>query len=69
MSSLWSRARTHVTEIFTAGDGEYVNENGETVYGRLPRAKLENPFKTLCRPSLMSLLPHPDRDWHRPNNW
>lgn len=50
MSMIWRRLK----EIFTTGDGNYVNEHGEQVYGKLPRAKLENPIKTIMRPTAMS---------------
>jgi len=57
------RIATHVKEIFTTSHGYFINEHGETVYGKLPRAKVENPLKTICRPTMMSAfipgLPRP----------
>lgn len=47
----------HVKEIFTTGEGYYINEQGETVHGKLPRVKVENPFRTIMRPSAMSKFP------------
>lgn len=49
-----ARIRKHLKEIFTTGEGQYINEHGETVYGKLPRAKAENPIKTIMRPTFMS---------------
>lgn len=31
-----------------------MNEHGEEVHGKLPRQKLENPFKVIMRPTAMS---------------
>lgn len=56
--SRFQRIVTHVKEIFTTGNGYYVNEQGEQVYGKLPRTKVENPFKTVMRPTAMSALLH-----------
>ncbi|KAI5813219.1 major facilitator superfamily domain-containing protein [Pyronema omphalodes] len=33
-----------------------MNEAGETVYGKLPRTKVENPIKTLMRPTFMNYV-------------
>jgi len=57
MTSRLQRIGTHLKEIFTTGNGYYMNEHGETVYGKLPRTKVENPFKTIMRPSIMSMSP------------
>lgn len=38
----------HFKSIFLTEKGTYVNKNGETVTGRLPREKLPNPI-SLCR--------------------
>lgn len=51
-----SRMWKHFKEIWTTGEGHYINENGEAVYGKLPRAKVENPIKTICRPTFMNYL-------------
>jgi hypothetical protein len=48
------RIRKHLKEIFTTGEGQYINEHGESVYGKLPRSKVENPIRTVMRPTLMS---------------
>jgi len=50
MSVIWRRLK----DIFTSGEGQYVNEHGEVVYGKLPRAKLEDPIKILTKPTAMS---------------
>ncbi|KAF8536871.1 MFS general substrate transporter [Trichophaea hybrida] len=50
------RIGTHLKEIFTTGNGYYMNEHGETVYGKLPRTKMENPFRTIMRPSAMNYV-------------
>jgi hypothetical protein len=55
MSGL-SKVGTHIKQIFTTGNGHYMNEHGETVYGKLPRVRVENPIKTLLRPTFMSKL-------------
>lgn len=55
--SLPTRVFDHVKEIFSAGKGDYINERGETVYGTLPRTKLENPITTVRRLSLNSWHP------------
>lgn len=52
MSRVWK----HIKEIFTTGEGHYINEHGETVYGKLPRTKVENPIRTVCRPTAMNYL-------------
>jgi hypothetical protein len=52
MGRIWK----HLKEIFTTSEGHYMNENGEMVYGKLPRIKVENPIKTIMRPTLMSML-------------
>jgi hypothetical protein len=49
-----SKVGTHIKHIFTTGHGRYINEQGETVYGKLPRTRVENPIKTLMRPTFMS---------------
>lgn len=51
---LLRRIRIHLKGIYTTGDGYFINERGETVYGRLPRTKVENPLKTVRRLSLKS---------------
>lgn len=51
-----SRMWKHFKEIWTTGEGHYINENGEAVYGKLPRAKVENPIKVICRPTFMNYL-------------
>lgn len=51
-----SRIAKHFKEIFTTGEGNYINEHGETVYGKLPRTKVENPIKTVLRPTAMNYL-------------
>lgn len=50
------KIKTHIKEIFTTGNGYYMNEAGETVYGKLPRTKVENPIKTLMRPTFMNYV-------------
>lgn len=47
---------THIKEIFTTGNGYYMNEAGETVYGKLPRTKVENPITTFMRPTMMNYV-------------
>ena len=47
-------ALQHVKGIFTSGEGKYINEHGEEVYGKLPREKLENPFHILKSPTRLS---------------
>ncbi|KAH8834686.1 MFS general substrate transporter [Flagelloscypha sp. PMI_526] len=41
----WERFKRHVIGIFVAPEGWYYNDNGEHVYGRLPRPPLQNPIK------------------------
>lgn len=55
----FQRIVTHVKGIFTTGNGYYLNEQGEQVYGKLPRTKVEHPLKTVMRPTAMSALLHP----------
>ena len=50
MSVIWRQLK----DIFTSGEGTYMNEHGEEVHGKLPRQKLENPFKVIMRPTAMS---------------
>lgn len=52
MSVIWRRLK----DIFTSGEGQYVNEHGEVVYGKLPRAKLENPIQILTKPTAMNYV-------------
>lgn len=53
---IFSKIKAQFKDIFTSGEGVYINEYGETVRGKLPRTKVENPFKTLMRPSAMNYL-------------
>ena len=55
----FQRIVTHVKGIFTTGNGYYLNEQGEQVYGKLPRTKVEHPLKTVMRPTAMSALLRP----------
>lgn len=50
MSVIWKQLK----DIFTTGEGRYINEHGEEVYGKLPRTELENPLKLLMKPTAMS---------------
>jgi len=50
MSVIWRQLKG----IFTTGEGHYMNEYGEEVYGKLPRSQLENPLKLLMKPTAMS---------------
>ncbi|TGZ79082.1 MFS general substrate transporter [Ascodesmis nigricans] len=55
MPGVFERVRKHLKGI-VAPEGYYLNEHGEEVYGKLPRVKVENPIKTLMRPSAMNYL-------------
>ena len=46
--------RRQLKDIFTTGEGQYINEHGEEVYGKLPRSELENPLKILMKPTATS---------------
>ncbi|KAF8458159.1 major facilitator superfamily domain-containing protein [Terfezia claveryi] len=52
MSVIWRKLKS----IFTTGEGVYINEHGEEVYGKLPRSKLENPFHIFMKPTAMNYL-------------
>lgn len=57
MAGIFERVWKHLKGIVLTPEGHYINEHGEEVYGRLPRVKVENPIKTLMRPSAMSMCP------------